>query len=141
MADLDISIKDATPEMQAKLNAAIARALEKIGITAQGYATLLCRVDTGRLRNSITYATTSKQGKPNTSRGKNKHGQPMAQAEAADYAMHGKPAETEVVLGTNVEYARKVEQNIKAFLKPAIENHISEYQKIFAQELSALSGD
>ena len=33
------------------------KALEAIGLAAEGYAKLKCPVDTGRLRNSITHAT------------------------------------------------------------------------------------
>ena len=36
-------------------NQALARALEEIGLTAEGYAKKACPVDTGRLRNSITH--------------------------------------------------------------------------------------
>lgn len=133
MADLDVSIKDATPEMQAKLNAAIARALESIGIAAQGYSTLLCRVDTGRLRNSITYSTSqTKSGGNNRQAG--------AKASSGDVTPYGSAANNEIWLGTNVEYARKVEQNVKEFIGPALKNHIDEYKRIFEQELGSLSG-
>lgn len=37
------------------INDAVLRALEKIGMTAEGYAKDLCPVDTGNLRNSITH--------------------------------------------------------------------------------------
>lgn len=36
---------------------ATAKALEEIGLAAEGYAKRLCPVDTGRLRNSITHVT------------------------------------------------------------------------------------
>lgn len=38
-------------------NKALARALEEIGLAAEGYAKRMCPVDTGRLRNSITHVT------------------------------------------------------------------------------------
>lgn len=37
------------------INAAVLRALERIGQAAEGYAKDLCPVDTGNLRNSITH--------------------------------------------------------------------------------------
>lgn len=37
-------------------DAAKQRALEAVGLTAEGYAKKLCPVDTGRLRNSISHA-------------------------------------------------------------------------------------
>ena len=43
-------------QVEAALNSAIAKALTMIGQQAEGYAKLMCPVDTGRLRNSITNA-------------------------------------------------------------------------------------
>lgn len=37
------------------INDAVLRALEQIGMAAEGYAKDLCPVDTGNLRNSITH--------------------------------------------------------------------------------------
>lgn len=50
-----IVIADNTAEIIEKMDAAIARALEAVGIQAEGDAKLLCPEDTGRLRNSITH--------------------------------------------------------------------------------------
>ena len=50
-----VILSDNTPVYQEELYAAILRALEKIGMTAEGYAKDLCPVDTGNLRNSITH--------------------------------------------------------------------------------------
>lgn len=82
-------------------------ALEIIGGKAETYAKRLCPVDTGRLRSSIT---------------------------------HQQMDENTEVIGTNVEYAPYVELghhttsgtmvNGKPFLRPAAENHISEYKNI-----------
>lgn len=87
-------IKEASDE-------AIARALEAIGFQAEGYAKLLCPVDTGRLQGSIVHETS--------------------------------PEDHSVTIGTNVEYAAYVELGTKRtkaqpYLRPAIENHIDEYQ-------------
>lgn len=46
---------DHTPELRRGMPQEINRALEAVGITLEGYAKLLCPVDTGRLRNSITH--------------------------------------------------------------------------------------
>ena len=79
-----------------------AKALEMIGGKAETYAKRLCPVDTGRLRNSITHARLDKN--------------------------------TEVV-GSNVDYAPYVELGThkmaaRAFLRPAVEGHTSEYKYI-----------
>lgn len=48
---------DNRAQFQGAFNKALARALEEIGLAAEGYAKRLCPVDTGRLRNSITHVT------------------------------------------------------------------------------------
>lgn len=133
MAELDVKNTDNSAAVQAELTKAIERALESVGMAAQAYATLLCRVDTGRLRNSITYSTAKTR-----SGGNNK--QSGAKASSGDVTPYGSAANNEIWLGTNVEYARKVEQNVKEFIGPALKNHIDEYKRIFEQELGSLSG-
>lgn len=101
-------LQDNTDEAKTALSAAFDRALEKIGLTAERYAKNLCPVDTGRLRNSITHAIDS--------------------GEKAAY------------IGTNVEYGPYVEfgtsrQKEQPYLRPAAQNHGSEYRKILESEL------
>lgn len=52
---MDIEIKDNSAAVISAKNEAVARALEAIGLQAEGYAKMLEYVDTGRLRNSITH--------------------------------------------------------------------------------------
>ena len=54
---------DNTQAVEDAINKAIARALEKVGLVAEGYAKAGCPVDTGRLRNSITHVTDPDSGK------------------------------------------------------------------------------
>lgn len=54
VSDLEI-IEDNTDEVIRRIDIALARALEAVGIEAEGDAKELCPVDTGRLRNSITH--------------------------------------------------------------------------------------
>lgn len=82
-----------------------------IGGMAEGYAKGYAPVDTGNLRNSISHITID-----------NGH---------------------TVVIGTNVQYAPYQElgapnAHVPAhpFLRPAIENHVSEYQEVLKRELS-----
>lgn len=103
-------------------------ALETIGLAAEGYAKRLCAVDTGRLRNSITYATSTK------------HSTGESPAEPPDYEMHDTAEENSVYLGTNVEYAVYVELGTKLtpaqpFLKPAVVDHADRYQKIVSKAM------
>ena len=52
---MKIQFEDHSAEVLGALDAAVGRALEKCGLVAEGYAKKLCPVDTGNLRNSITY--------------------------------------------------------------------------------------
>lgn len=76
---------------------ALQRALTMIGMQMEGYAkeeiTRKKAVDTGRLRNSITYATATS------------HDSGELPAVSADYSTHGTPEKDTVYVGTNVEYA------------------------------------
>ena len=95
-----------------ELNEAIERALTAIGTQATNYARANAPVDTGRLRNSITFETLSD--------------------------------EDAVVIGSNVEYAPYQELSTskmqaanggRGFLRPAINDHMTEYKNIFQNEL------
>lgn len=54
--DVNVDLKSNIPLFKDALPEQIARALEAIGLTAEGYAKAECPVDTGRLRNSISHA-------------------------------------------------------------------------------------
>lgn len=101
-------------------------ALKAVGSTAVNYAKQDCPVDTGRLRNSLTYATEESQGGQNQSGGQ--------AADSSDYALHGKPKQRTVVIGTNVEYA-PVQENIHHYLRDAAGNHNEEYKNLIKDVL------
>lgn len=130
----NVSIKvenDHTEEVLTELKRKIEMSLEAIGGQAEKYAKMECPVDTGRLRNSITFATKKAQGSPNTSGGAN--------ATSADTAMHGRPDENTVVVGTNVEYAPEQEYygRKKHFLRNAVTMHNDDYKKIVEAALKS----
>lgn len=50
-----------TEEVKNAINSALVAALVEIGISCERFAKLACPVDTGRLRNSITYAIASSE--------------------------------------------------------------------------------
>lgn len=52
---MKFQITDNSKEAKEAMKAAMLRALEKCGLTAERYAKELCPVDTGNLRNSITH--------------------------------------------------------------------------------------
>ena len=126
MASVDIT--DNSGEIRDELNAAIERALIQCGMVAEGYAKLLCPTDTGRLKGSIVYVTSTS------------HSEGESPAEPEDYTPKGTPPKGEVIIGTNVEYAPYVElgtrkQKAQPFLRPAAEDHASEYGEIIESEL------
>ena len=101
-------------EVLNELQKAKMRALETIGLVAEGYAKEKIRevgaYDTGRLWNSISHAVSE--------------------------------SEQAAVIGTNVEYAPYVElgtrkMDPRPYLQPAATGHLDEYQKIVEDEMKA----
>lgn len=86
----------------------IDRAMEKIGQRAVGYAKLMCPVDTGRLRNSITHAVGTNEVTVGTN---------------VEYAIY-------------VELGARGRRPVY-FIKNSMANHLSEYQGIFDSELKS----
>ncbi len=101
-----VVVADNTGAVVKSLDAATARALEKIGLVAEGYAKRLCPVDTGRLRNSVTHATDG-------------------------YSVY---IGTNVEYAPCVEEGTKF-MPAKAFLRPAAADHLGEYRDIVRDEL------
>lgn len=87
---------------------AIERALETIGLVAEGYAKLLCPVDTGRLRNSISHAVDEDE-------------KTVYIGTNVEYAPY-------VEMGTSKTKAQP-------YLKPAATNHNDEYKAIIERYL------
>ena len=95
-------------EFKRGMEAALATALEEIGLTAEGYAKRACPVDTGRLRNSITHIV-------------DEGGKCAVIGTNVEYAPY-------VELGTR-------HQKPQPYLKPAAEDHESTYRSIFRKHL------
>lgn len=129
--DIDFKVvSDETLQVQEALEQEIKNVLDAIGATAEGHAKEGCPVDTGRLRNSITYATSdySGQGSYSDDDGNIYH----------DATVNGSVDNDTVIIGTNVEYAEFVEQGDSIrhktggahYLANAIRNHLEEYEQI-----------
>lgn len=111
IGDLEI-IEDNTDIFLRELPTAIARALEEIGLVAEGYAKRLCPVDTGRLRNSITHSV----------------------EEFGTSAIIG----TNVEYGPYVELGtsrQKAANGGRGFLVPAVSDHSKRYRDIVKKHL------
>lgn len=90
------------------IDQALARALEEVGLVAEGYAKKACPVDTGRLRNSITHQV--RPSEKSVYIGTN-----------VEYAPY-------VELGTS-------RMDPQPFLRPAAADHEGTYKKIFESNL------
>lgn len=100
---IEVQVTDNSDQVKAAKNAALAAALEAIAEAAEGYAVVLCPVDTSRLKNSITHAVN----------------------EAEEQAIIG----TNVEYAPYVEFGT-VKMKAQPYLKPAIKNHTDEYMDI-----------
>lgn len=127
--------------------------LEKIGMQAERHAkqniTANGTIDTGLLRNSITYAVSGNspelQGYQNTGYSKRRNKSvPMISGSYSGTV--GTEADKAVYIGTNVEYAPYVEYGhqqygggghvpAKPFIRPAAADHNDEYEKIMRKAL------
>ena len=109
---------------------------------------MLCPVDTGLLRNSITHAVagerpaidrysgSSKHGDTPTTRKNKVAGKPAPEPHAGSYSgTIGRNGDKAVYIGSNVEYAAYVEMGTsktkaQPYLKPAVVDHAEEYKRI-----------
>ena len=103
-----------TKEVLKAIEDAKVRALEQIGLAAEGYAKRLCPVDTGRLRNSITHYVST--------------------GEDAVYIG------TNVPYGKVVEFGNsgtkyKGANDGRGYLRPAANDHMDDYRRLFENEM------
>lgn len=131
---MSIKITDNSEEVKAAMQAAAIRALEKCGLTAEGYAKKLCPVDTGNLRNSITHAVDP--GELAAYVGTNSEYGPYVELGTGKYAEGGGGRPTPwVYQDAKGNWHRTHGQPAKPFIKPAVANHIGTYKNIINDEL------
>jgi len=117
---------------------AIKKALTMIGILASDDAADLAKVDTGLLRNSMTYALSGE------SPAKKSYRADRGDGSGSYSGTIGSKDEKAVYVGTNVEYAPYVEMGFrhyasgkfipaKNFLKNAVMNNRHEFQEIIKE--------
>ena len=135
---MKVDYKDNSQQILSALEKGKRNALTAIGATAETHTkeniTADKLVDTGRLRNSITYATGDYSG-IGTYTDSNKKSY-------SDATARNTPKDDEVGIGTNVEYAAYTElgtQHIAAhhYLKRAVTEHKDEYKKLTAQAVKS----
>lgn len=134
-ADFEISMESYVSDFKKAAWSQGEKALTQVGIDAQRNVAALVPVDTGLLRNSITYAISGKS--PAKKSYKANSG-----GESGSYdGTVGDENELAVYIGTNVEYAEAVEygdrmhhENGQAhFLRDGISDHLDEYKEAIKQ--------
>lgn len=101
--DINVSITSNRDLIEQATTEQIARALEAIGLQAEGYAKMLCPVDTGNLRNSITHT--------------------VSMDEQATYVGTNVEYAAYVEMGTS-------RMKAQPYLKPAVVDHADEYKQM-----------
>lgn len=138
--DIKVEITDNSQEVLSGLKNAIGRALWAMGAKAEGYAKKgNVPVDTGLLRNSITFAVGGKA--PNISSYRADKPDESGVIRSGSYGGTA-PAGNYVAIGSGVEYAAAQEigtsRGIRPhhFLKDAVANHSEEYKQVVKDSLA-----
>lgn len=138
---MDVKITDNSDKFKSAMSKAKMAALEAIGLQAEGYAKLELEkkhaVDTGLLRNSVTYAVSGQHAAIGSYRANKGDKSGSYNGTAPNDAIAG------VYIGTNVEYGIYVEMGRsgskvgpRPFIKPAATEHTEEYKNIAKKYLT-----
>ena len=138
-----VDITDNRAEFKEALERATARALEIIGGKIETYAKGLCPVDTGALRNSITHAVeddTVLAGSaisyaPYIELGTGKEYQPPPEW-MENNAERGRGLDRWFYKDAEGNWHVGYPQKPRPYLRPAIENHLDEYNNVIQNELT-----
>ncbi len=129
---MTIKITDNSAEFIAAMKTAALAALEECGLTAEGFAKLLCPVDTGNLRNSITHQVNS--GEPAVYIGSNSEYAAYVELGTGKYVPGGRPTPW-VYQDAHGNWHLTHGQRAQPYLKPAVADHLSTYKSIIEGEL------
>lgn len=127
---MNIKFTDNSREVLAAMLEAKMRALEKCGLTAEGYAKKATPVDTGNLRNSISHKVTEDA----VYIGTNTEYAPYVEFGTGKYYPGGRP-DSWVYQDSNGNWHRTNGQKAKPYLKPAVADHKQTYQNIINDEM------
>lgn len=129
---MKVEITDNSGLVREEFQAAVLRALEKCGLTAEGYAKLLCPVDTGNLRNSITHQVDD--GEPAAYIGSNSEYAAFVELGTGKYYPGGRPTPW-VYQDAKGNWHLTEGQRAQPYLKPAVADHSAQYRQIIQDEL------
>lgn len=132
MESMHIEITDNSGLVKRELQSAALRALEKCGLTADGYAKTLCPVDTGNLRNSITHQV--QPSEPACYIGTNSEYAAYVELGTGKYYPGGRQTPW-VYQDAKGNWHLTHGQRAQPYLKPAVADHVSTYRTIIQDEL------
>ena len=127
MADVEVNFINNTSVVEEELAHRKPIILEACGLEAEKFAKKDSRVKTGRYRASITHTVSGKGGEVHTYRDDNG-------TQFREQIVAVPEEEQAVYVGTNVEYALKLEQ-LDHTIKNAVANHMDVYKKIISEGL------
>ena len=130
---LSVEIDDHSEEFKQELSEALLRALEICGIQCQAYAVLLCPVDTGTLRNSISHKVypSEKAVHIGTASGYGAY----VELGTGIYAEKGGTKKPWVYKDAKGKWHWTRGNEANPFLKPALNDHADEYREIIKNAL------
>ena len=130
---MNVQFTDNSKEVIEAMQQAAVRALEKCGLTAEGYAKKLCPVDTGRLRNSITHIVD--ESELSVTVGTNVEYASYVCLGTGKYYPGGRPKPWPYQ-DAKGNWHWTAGNPAKPFIKPAIAYHADVYRKIIKDALS-----
>ena len=134
-AAMNVQFTDNSKEVLEAMQQAAVRALEKCGLTAEGYAKKLCegfKHPTGNLRNSITHTVDEEE--PAAYIGSNVEYAAYVELGTGKYVSGGRPTPW-VYQDEKGNWHRTNGQKAQPYLKPAVADHANTYRKIIEDEL------
>lgn len=148
-SDNDVTVVSNITYVRKATEKAMKKAARMIGGTVAGHAVEACPVDTGLLRNSITFAIGGEDPQITTyhSNDTDKNGKLIERKEGhySDKAPQDEDDQVTVYVGTNVQYAPyqelgapNINLEAKPFLRPAMENFTQEIEQIIDQCFNGL---
>ena len=129
---MNVQFTDNSKEVLEAMQQAAVRALEKCGLTAEGYAKKLCPVDTGNLRNSITHTVDEEE--PAAYIGTNNEYAAYVELGTGKYTTGGRP-DPWVYQDDKGRWHHTNGQRARPYLKPAVADHKEIYRGIIDNEL------
>ena len=131
---MNIQFTDNSKEVLEAMQQAAVRALEKCGLTAEGYAKKLCPVDTGALRNSITHKIVDSEKAVYV--GTNQEYGVYVEMGTGKYVSGGRPTPW-AYQDAHGRWHMTHGQRAQPYIKPAVADHIGTYQNIIKDAMQS----